>query len=167
MRCAGNVHGARPSSFPLWHSPIAASQMPSHGHCTSLLSQGNLGRFCVVIMVRSLLSQGNLGRFCRRLSAPCLRQIMGNWESWKSNTETSNNHRMLQQLSFHAQHSVQAASVQDLNPRPCADNIHASVLALEMMAIKPGENPTRTLTWKALAFLSHIKRRTNDDRFPW
>jgi hypothetical protein len=69
---------------------------------------------------------------------------------------------MLQQLAFHAQYSIQATSVQDLNPRPCADNIHASALAHEMMAIEPGENPTRTLTWKALAFLSHIKHRTNE-----
>jgi hypothetical protein len=35
-----------------------------------------------------------------------------------------------------------------------------------MVVIEPGENPTRTLTWKSLVFLSHIKRRTNDDRFP-
>ena len=34
------------------------------------------------------------------------------------------------------------------------------------MALEPGENPNRTLTWKALAFLSHIKRRTNDDLSP-
>jgi hypothetical protein len=35
-----------------------------------------------------------------------------------------------------------------------------------MAAIEPGENLTRTLTWKPLAFLSYIQRRTNDDRFP-
>ena len=62
------------------------------------------------------------------------------------------------------------SSTQDLysriDPRLCADNAHASVLPHEMMAIEPGESPTRTLTWKSLAYLSHIKRRTNDDRFP-
>jgi hypothetical protein len=73
---------------------------------------------------------------------------------------------MLQQLAFHAQQTIQATSVQDLDPRPCADNAHTSVLPHEMVAIEPGENPTRTLTWKSLAFLSHIKCRTNDDRFP-
>ena len=35
-----------------------------------------------------------------------------------------------------------------------------------MAAIEPGKNPTLTVTWKPLAFLSHIKRRTIDDRFP-
>ena len=34
-----------------------------------------------------------------------------------------------------------------------------------MTAIEPGENPTHTITWKPLAFLRHIKCRTNDDRF--
>jgi hypothetical protein len=34
-------------------------------------------------------------------------------------------------------------SAQDLNPRPCADNAHKSVLVNEMMVIEPGENPTR------------------------
>ena len=61
---------------------------------------------------------------------------------------------------------MKATSVQDLDPRPCADNAHESVLPHEMAAIEPGENPTRTLTWKSLAFLSHIKRRANDDHCP-
>jgi hypothetical protein len=34
-----------------------------------------------------------------------------------------------------------------------------------METIEPGENPSRTLTWKPLVFLSHIKLRTNDGRF--
>ena len=34
-----------------------------------------------------------------------------------------------------------------------------------MVDIEPVENPSRTLTWKPLVFLSHINRRTNDDRF--
>ena len=62
------------------------------------------------------------------------------------------------------------SSTQDLysriDPRLCADNAHASVLPHEMMAIEPGESPTRTLTWKSLDFLSHIKCRSDDDRFP-
>jgi hypothetical protein len=35
-----------------------------------------------------------------------------------------------------------------------------------MYAIEPGEPPSRSLIWKPLGFLSHIKRRTNSDRFP-
>ena len=35
----------------------------------------------------------------------------------------------------------------------------------EMVTIEPGEKPSRTLTWKPLTFISHIKCRTNDDRF--
>ena len=75
---------------------------------------------------------------------------------------------MLQQLAFHAEKNIPATSVQDLNPRPCADNAHASVLPFEMAAIEPGDGeiPTRKLTWKPSGFLSHIKCRTIDDRFP-
>ena len=55
---------------------------------------------------------------------------------------------MLKQLVFHKQKIISVTSVQDLNPRPCADNAHASVLPLEMTAIsEPDENPTRTLIW--------------------
>ena len=73
---------------------------------------------------------------------------------------------MLQQLTFHAQKTIPGTSILDLDPRPCSDNDHTSVLPHEMTDIEPGESPTRTFTWKSLAFLSHIKRRTNDDRFP-
>ncbi len=72
---------------------------------------------------------------------------------------------MLQQLAFHKQQTIKATRVQDLDPRPCADNAHESVLAHEMAAIEPSEIPSRTLAWKPLAYLSHIKRRSNDDRF--
>ena len=34
-----------------------------------------------------------------------------------------------------------------------------------MTAIEPTEIPSRTLTWTPLAYLSHIKRRSHDDRF--
>ena len=34
-----------------------------------------------------------------------------------------------------------------------------------MTHIETGETPSRTLTWKPLVFLSHIKCRTNDDFF--
>jgi hypothetical protein len=38
----------------------------------------------------------------------------------------------------------------------------------KMETIEPadGEIPNRKLTWKSLGFLSHIKCRTIDDRFP-
>ena len=69
-------------------------------------------------------------------------------------------------LTFHTQQTIQGTSVQDLDPRPCTDNTHVSVLPHEMEAIESGENPTRTLTWKSLDFLSYIKSRPIDDRFP-
>ena len=72
---------------------------------------------------------------------------------------------MLQQLTFYTQQSIRATSVQDLDPRSCANNDHASVLAHEMEVIEPGEIPSRTLTWKPLSFLNHINLRTNDNRF--
>jgi hypothetical protein len=73
---------------------------------------------------------------------------------------------MLQQLTFHVQKTTPGTCIQDLDPRPDTDNVHVSVFSFEMTGIEPGENPTRTLTWKSLGFLSHIKRRINDDRFP-
>jgi hypothetical protein len=48
---------------------------------------------------------------------------------------------MLQQLAFHKQQTVKAARVQDLDPRPCSDNVHESVLAHEMTVIEPSEIP--------------------------
>jgi hypothetical protein len=73
---------------------------------------------------------------------------------------------VLQQLTFHTQKTIKATSTQDLDPRRLTDNDHASVLSYEMYTLEPGEIPSRTLTWKPLGFLSHIKRRTNDDRLP-
>jgi hypothetical protein len=74
---------------------------------------------------------------------------------------------MLQQLALNVQKNIPATSIQDLNPRPCVDNTHASVLPFEMTAIEPGDGEIRTrkLTWKPLGWLSHIKRRTIDDLF--
>ena len=100
---------------------------------------------------------------CLHTAIVCIRSLE---DFWKITIEKSNNHRMLEQLVFRAQHSVQATRAQELHPRPCVDNDHPSVLDHEMMVIEPDENPTRTLTWKSMDFLSHIKRRTNDDRFP-
>jgi hypothetical protein len=93
------------------------------------------------------------------------RQMMRKWEPWDTNVSKSNNHRMLQQLASHTQQTIKATSTQDLDPCPLADNDHASVLPYEMHA-EPGEISSRTLNWKPLGFLSHIKRRTHDDRFP-
>ena len=72
---------------------------------------------------------------------------------------------MPQQLAFHKRQIIKATRVQDLDPRPCADNAHESVLVHEMTDIEPSEIPSCTLTWKPLTFLNHIKRRSNDDRF--
>ncbi len=72
----------------------------------------------------------------------------------------------MHQLTFHSQKTIPGTCVEDLDPRPCDENVHESVLSFEMTAIEPDENLTRSLTRKPLGFLSHIKRRTNDDRFP-
>ena len=71
---------------------------------------------------------------------------------------------MIQQLAFHKQQTIKATRVRDLDPRSCADNAHQSVLAHEMATIEPSEIPSR-LSLGNLAWLSHIKRRSNDDRF--
>ncbi len=94
------------------------------------------------------------------------KQMMKKWEPWDTNTRKSNNSRMLQQLAFHTQQITKATSTQDLDPRPLANNDHPSVLPFETYAIEPGEPPSRSLHWKPLGFLSHIKRRTNSDRLP-
>ncbi len=49
---------------------------------------------------------------------------------------------------------------------PSKINDHPSVLPFEMYSLEPGESPTHSLNWKSLGFLTHIKRRTNGDRFP-
>ena len=71
---------------------------------------------------------------------------------------------MLQQLAFHKKQTIKATRVQDLDPRPCTDNAHESVLAHEMTDIEPSEIPSRTLVWTPLAYLNHIKCRSNDNR---
>ena len=73
---------------------------------------------------------------------------------------------MLQQLAFHTQQIIKATRTQDFDPRPLANIEHPSVWPFEMYAIESGESPTRSLNWKSLGFLSHIKRCTIGDRFP-
>ena len=70
------------------------------------------------------------------------------WEPWTTLIASSHNTGMLEQLVFRTPMTIPATNEQDLNPRPCADNAHPSVLAHEMMAIEPGETPSRMLTWK-------------------
>ena len=72
---------------------------------------------------------------------------------------------MLQQLAFHKKQTIKATRVQDLDPRPCTDNTHESVLAHEMTVIEPSEIPSRAISRTPLVYLSHIKCRSNDDRF--
>ena len=72
---------------------------------------------------------------------------------------------MLQQLAFHKRQTIKTTRVQDLDPRSCTDNVHESVLAHEMAAIEPTEIPSHTIVWTPLAYFSHIKRRSHDDRF--
>jgi hypothetical protein len=93
-------------------------------------------------------------------------QMIKYWEPWETNMQKSTNSRMLQQLAFHMKQTIKATSTQDLDPLPLANNDHASVLPFEMYALEQCEPPSRTLNWNPLGFLSHIKHRTNDDRFP-
>jgi hypothetical protein len=74
---------------------------------------------------------------------------------------------MLQQLTFHTQQNSKVTSTQDLNPLPLDNNDERSVLSFEMYGLEPREPPSRTLNWNPLGFLSHIKRRINDDLRPF
>jgi hypothetical protein len=94
------------------------------------------------------------------------KQMMKKWELWETNKRKSKNPRMLQQLALHTQQIIKTTSTQHLDPRSLVNNDHPSVLPFEMYALEPGETPSRTLNWKPLGFLSHIKRRTIGDRFP-
>jgi hypothetical protein len=86
-------------------------------------------------------------------------------EFWEDNIKKATNKRMLEQMALHAPQTIKATSTQDLDPLSLANNNHPSVLPHEMYALEPGDPPSRTLSWKPLGFLSHVKRRTNDDRF--
>jgi hypothetical protein len=93
-------------------------------------------------------------------------QMMKKLRPWETNMQKSTNSRMLQQLAFYTQQIIKATSTQDLDPLPLTNNDHTSDLPFEMYTLEPGEPPSHTLNWKPLGFLIHIKRRTNDDRFP-
>ncbi len=84
----------------------------------------------------------------------------------EDNIKKATNKRMLDQMTLHAPQTIKATSTQDLDPLSLAINIHPSALPHEMYALEPGDPPSRTLSWKPLGFLSHVKRRTNDDHFP-
>jgi hypothetical protein len=116
--------------------------------------------------IRNYLSRGILDRLCQTSQSALSKQMLEKWEPWELNLRKSNNSRMLQQLAIHTQQIVKATSTQDLDPLPLASNDHPSVLPFEMYALEPGETPSRTRNWKSLGFLSHIKCRTNGDRFP-
>ena len=94
------------------------------------------------------------------------RQVMKNNDPWVDNIAKATNKRMLEEWSLHKPQTIKATSTQDLDPPSLAANDHPSVLPHEMYALEPGDPPSLTLTWKSLGFLSHVKRRTNDDRFP-
>jgi hypothetical protein len=76
------------------------------------------------------------------------------------------NRRMLEQWALHKPQTIKTTSTQDLDPALLAANDHPSVLPHELFVLESGDPPSHTLTWKPLGFLSHVKRRTNDDRFP-
>jgi hypothetical protein len=150
MQSAGNVHRARPP--------------PPPPECLILPPLDSL--YKAYVRNQELLQPGD-SRPVRPSSQCALsQQMMKYWGPWENIMQKSTNSRMLQQLPFHTQQIIRATSTQDLDPLPLANNDHASVLPFEMYALEPGEPPSRTLNWKPLGFLSHIKRRTNDDRFP-
>jgi hypothetical protein len=43
--------------------------------------------------------------------------FMRNWEVWNTIIQTSNNHRMIQQLTFHGQETIPTTTIEDLDPR--------------------------------------------------
>ncbi len=94
------------------------------------------------------------------------KQMMKYMEVWEENIAKATNKRMLEQMALHAPQIIKATSTQDLDPLPLTSNNYPSVLPHEMYALEPGDIPSRILSWKALGFLSHVKRRSNDDRFP-
>jgi hypothetical protein len=91
---------------------------------------------------------------------------MKKWLPWTTILGSSSNARMLEQLTLRTPLTIDATKAQDLNPGPCSNIEYPSVLAHEMMAIEPGEQPSRKLTWKPTAWISHIMCRSHDDRIP-
>ena len=85
---------------------------------------------------------------------------------WEEIIKKATNKRMLHPWVLHASQKIKATSTQDLDPPTLTVNDHPSVLPHEMYVLESGDPPSRILTWKPLGFLSHVKRRTNDDRFP-
>ena len=94
------------------------------------------------------------------------RQIMKFWQPWKVTIESSQNTRMLEQMNFRTQLTINATTKQDLNPRPCADNTQSSVWVHDMMTIELGDKPFRILTWKPTTLRSHTMCHSHHDRFP-
>jgi hypothetical protein len=92
--------------------------------------------------------------------------MMKKLEVWEENIAKATNKRMLEQMALHVPQVIKATSTQDLDPLPLTSNNYPSVLPHEMYALEPGDIPSRILSWKTLGFLSHVKRRSNDDRFP-
>jgi hypothetical protein len=73
-------------------------------------------------------------------------QIMKARAPWSEVMASSQNSRMLEQLTLRTPLTIDATKEQDLDPRPCSYIEHPSVLAHEMMKIEPGEKPSRKLT---------------------
>ncbi len=69
-------------------------------------------------------------------------------------------------MVLHTLQIIKSTSTRDLDPLPLVNNDHPSVLSFEMYELESGEPSSHTRNWKPLGFLSHIKRRTNGDRFP-
>ena len=148
MLSTGNVHGTRYKT--LLFLPLTSS----YWRLSTVLTR-------TLYAFRSHICLGILDRFCHRLNTPCHR-LDSSWETGKFGKQILKSLTTQdvpdQQLDFHVQQTIQGTSTQDLDPHTCADNVHTSVLPHETMTIELGENPTRTLTWRSLAYLNHILR---------
>ena len=71
------------------------------------------------------------------------RQIMKKWLPWTTILSSSSNTRMLEQLTLRTPLIIDATKAQDLNPAPCSNIDYPSVLSHELMALEPGEQPSR------------------------
>ena len=123
---------------------------------------------------RSDLNRGILDRLCHRLKMQSLSRWWKSGNRGKQTCESritcgcfSNWSFTLRKLLSRQVHKTLILGPWSIKITLTNNNIdHPSVLPFEMYALEPGESLSRSLNWKSLGFLSHIKRRTIGDRFP-
>ncbi len=112
---------------------------------------------------RSDLNRGILDRSCLPLNTLCHEKLETDHEKLGT---LENNHWKVQQPQDASPLTIDVTKDQDLDPRPCSNIEHLSVLGHEMMSIEPGVKPSRKLTWKPTAWIRHIMCRSHDDHLP-